>query len=488
MNKKYILIGILLVLLLGIISMVSVYVYKTSPSYKVKSTFKEEIKFLEKKISNLNSSTYYSLLNSTNSDKNKKVSTKKPLSINTDFKFDLDITKDLDKTKNSKIATLENILNNAEINLLTNIDNQNKYAYSKLNYKYDKEKFSSNFYLQDDKVYTYSKDFFDNYITILDENSEIRKNYIFKLLESGLTLEDVVSLLNLVNKTIGEIKINDKILSCNESINIGNVSKETKKDTLIIDNELSSRFLTKLIANALNSPKALSVIQKIDGSEDISDTKTKLVNIYNQIKSGKIKLLNENKNIKVSIYMHGFIPEFLKQEVEFDISDNINGKFSFLKYNVDNFSNHYILEKENQSVIINTSSQSGDKSSIQTIIKENNNVKYIGELAGVISSKKIDATYNIKSSNLNIINGKIKYSQTFEKKKKNSDLKIEFNAENIDYGKGNIEVVSEINGINSFKKQEIKNEVNLSELDENGKNLIKVKILKKLPSIYGLIK
>ena len=56
-NKKYILIGILLVLLLGIIAIVSVYVYKTSADYKIKTTLKEEVRYLKKKVLNLNAST-----------------------------------------------------------------------------------------------------------------------------------------------------------------------------------------------------------------------------------------------------------------------------------------------------------------------------------------------------------------------------------------------------------------------------------------------
>ena len=487
-KKKYIAITIVVILVIIVISVISLYLYKTSPSYKIKTMLKEEIGYLKKKVVNLNSSTFSSLLNSTNTDKKKSVTTNKPLNVNTDLRFDLDITKELDKTKNSKILSIENLLNNADINFSTSIDNQNKYVESKINYKYDKEKFNANLYIQDNNVYIYAKDFLDSYITVLDENSEAKENYIIKLLDSGMTLNDVVSLLNLLNNTVDKIKISDKIISTKELVSIGNVSKETKKDTLVIDNELLSRFSAQLLANAINSSKALSIIQKIDGSENVSDTKEKLVKMYNQVKARKVEFLEENKYVKMSIYMQGFIPEFLKQEIQYDITDNINGEFSFLKYNVDNYSRHFVLEQGNNNYALNTLEQSGNKYNLQLVIKQNNNVKYIAEVSGVISAKKVDVTYNLKSLDLNIVNGKVKYSQTFEKKKKNSNLVVEFNAENIDYGKGKIEVSSEIKGVNNVKKQEIKNDIKISELDENSKNLIKVKMLKKLPSIYGLIK
>ncbi len=488
-NKKYILIGILLVLLLGIIAIVSVYVYKTSADYKIKTTLKEEVRYLKKKVLNLNASTYNSLESGQNKNDNKKVdtSTKKAINVNTDFKFDLDITKELDKTKNKKIFTLESILNNAEINLVTNIDNQNKYSDSKLSYKYDKEKFNANFYLQNNNLYIYSKDFFDSYISVLNEDSTNVEKYVTKLLNSGLDLEDINSLLNLVISTINDVKIKDKIISSKESVNIGNISKEAVKDTLVIDNELSSRFLTKLIANVVNSSKALSIVQKIEGSENVSDTKTKLVNIYNQIKNGKVKFLNDGRSIRMNVYMQGFIPEFLKQEIEYNLSDNINGKLSFLKYNVDGYSKHFVLEQGNNNFTLNILEQLGNKSNLQLIIKQNDNVKYIAEMSGVLSAMKVDSTYSLRTPSLNIVDGRIEYSQTFEKKKKNSTLKLSFNAANIDYGKGSIEIASEIKRLNNAKKQEIKNEENLSEIDENSKNEIKIKLLKKLPTIYSLI-
>lgn len=489
-NKKYVFWGLGILIFIFLIIFVSVYIYKTRPSYKIKTTLKMEISYLHGKIKNLKASTYDYLMQSQQLAKNKKSTyTPKPLTVTTDLNFDLSLSKALDKTKNSKLSIVENLLNNSDIEFKTNLDLDKNYVDGKFNYKNDNEKMNLSYYVKDDEMYVYSKDFLDKYLVLVGEDNEDEcyKN-IVHLLSCGLTYSDINTLLTILSNTVDEVKINDKIISSKTNIKIGAVSKETKKYTLNIDNELASRFLTKLISNILNSQSALKVINKFEGSEDVSTTREKLSALYVGIKTGKITLLTQEQNIKMNICMQGFFSEFLMQEIEYDFNDNYNGKFSFLKHNVDNYSKHFTLEQGKYNITLNTLEQSNNKNNLQVVIKKDNITKYIFELSGVLSAQKVNVTYNLKSETLNMCTGSFEYAQTFENKEKKSKLKFKFDAQNIDYGKGTVEAAFKIKNVNSVRQQEINNKIAYSELSENDIGVIKVKILNKMPTLYKLIK
>lgn len=486
-KKKYIIIGGVAILVIVIASVVGIFLYKTSSNNKVKSTLKEEINYIMKNISDLNKSTYKYLLISSNKDKNSN-NAKKPVDTNVDFYFDLDITKSLNKSQNRKIFTIENALNNSEISFTTSRDTENRYHEASFKYKNENERLNTNFYFNNNNMYVYAKDFLDKHVSVINENSTKLEKYALHLVNSELSLTDINSLLSVVKDTVDDVKINDKLSSTKENVNINNTVKEVVKDKLLVDNELAVRFTSKLIENIVDNPKALSIINKVEGSENISDTKTILLKEYSLLNNGQKRIFKENENICINTYTEGFFPSFIMQQIEHNVDENLNESFAFLKYNINGYKEHFSFGKGNYNVVLDVQKLELSKHKLNITVKENELDKYFAEISGVISPKKVDITYNLKSQDLNILNGKVEYSQSLESKTKNSKLRIEFNAENIDYGKGKVEISTATRIRNTLRKHEIKNETKYEDLSEGDKNQIKITTLKKLPNIYTLIK
>ena len=256
----------------------------------------------------------------------------------------------------------------------------------------------------------------------------------------------------------------------------------------MVDNELAVRFTSKLIENIVDNPKALSIINKVEGSENISDTKTILLKEYSLLNNGQKRIFKENENISINTYTEGFLPSFLMQQIEHNVDENLNESFAFLKYNINGYKEHFSFGKGNYNVVLDVQKLELSKHKLNITVKKNELDKYFAEISGVISPKKVDITYDLKSQDLNILNGKVEYSQSLESKTKNSKLRIEFNAENIDYGKGKVEISTATRIRNTLRKHEIKNETKYEDLSEGDKNQIKITTLKKLPNIYTLIK
>lgn len=484
--KKVIIIMSVVLVSMVVIGLIIFYFYQINPSTKVKSCLKQEIKQIQTTISKINSGTYNSLLASQNASKNRKTNIK-PLSTTTNLNFDLDIISDIEKEKNNKISVLESLLNNSDISITTNIDSQNKYIENKIEYKYDKEKLNSNLYFDNNNVYFKANDLLDKYIVLNDENNKLL-NYLLRFLNSGINLREVNYILSIVSNAIGNTKISDKLSSGSEVLKISSNVVDTSKDVLTIDNELMVRFCKNLLKSISKDKTALEILQKIEGSENITDLQNKVIRAYNALDNGIVKILDDEQTITLSTYMSGIFPKFIMQSLDYNINSDFVGNISLLNMNIDGFSQHIIFTQGECKATLNMNSLSDSKYNMQLIINENEVTQYIANLSGLISPKKIDANYTITKENQQIITGNLKYSQSFESSKKDANLEFEFefDAQNIDYGKGSIKLDFQTKQINSVKKQNFEETVKYNELNLNDSILFKTKLNKKLPTLYKL--
>lgn len=478
-NKKIIIIISISTVFAICIGLLLFYLYQISPSTKIKKSLNKEIQLLQNTISKINTSTYNYLLTAQNTSKKKKTNIK-PLSTESSLVFDLDIN----NKANKKIKIVYDLLSNANINLTTDLDSENKYIDSEIEYKYDSSKFNVNVYIDSANIYFKSKDLLEKYICISNEDDK-GTSFIINILNSGITLKEVNYLLTIVSKSISDTKISDKITSSSETLKISESVFETKKDVLTIDNELATRVVKNLLKIISKDENALKIIQKVMGSEKLTDVQKKVVELYTGLNNGIVTLLNEEQELSLSTYMTGIFSKLVMQSLDYNLNSTFNGNVTLLNVSVDDYTNNVIVTKGDTITTLKLKNTNNNYN-MQLIINKNQE-EVIANLSGLLSPKEIDVEYNLAKEDKQLVTGKVKYSQSFESSKKNSALSVDFDAQNINYGKGSVKLTSITKQVNNVKKQTITNSVKYSELTLNDSLLIKAKLIKKIPAMSRLL-
>ena len=480
-KKKIIIITVTSFVLALFIGLIIFYFYYTSPSSKIKKSLIKEIKLVQNNISNINNSTYNYLLTAQNSSKKKKTNIK-PISIDTNISFDLN--KSNKENSNDKLKVIYDLLSNSYIDLTTDIDSKNKYIQSEIQYKYDSSKLNSNIYIDGSNVYFYSKILSEKYIQLNKEDNK-ETNFVINILNSGITLKEINYLLNIISESLSNTKISDKIKSNNETLKISDKVFQTKKDELIIDNELATRFVNSILSRVSKDENALKIIQKVSKTEDISIIKKKISEIYTSLNNRTTILLNEGQEISLITYTEGIFPKLVMQSLDYNINSELNGNITLINVSVEGYSNNVVFTQGDIKTTLKLNTNN-NKYNIQLITNKDNQ-EIIGNLSGLISPKEIDVEYNISKKDIQLVNGKVKYSQSFESSKKSSALSFSFDASNTKFGKGSGQITSVTKQIGNVKKQDYKNAVKYSELNLNDSLLIKAKLIRKIPAISRIL-
>ncbi len=275
------------------------------------------------------------------------------------------------------------IINNLELNLVNEIDIDNKTLNFEMNSKYSNvDLLKINSYFENNKGYLYVKNAYDKYINF--DIDEEQYNSIFEPLknineyqivsnEIGNALKK--SLLNeyfSVNDT--EISINDKKV---------NVTKNTLNLSEFIFNKISIDFLTEINSNK-EFLRSFSKILTIPEAELIKNIESSLNNLKNEK-----NLSTETKTI-INIYTKGILKDFVK----LDVNLVNNGNLEIVKNSENNYT--FMIKDSSSTEIIGGTIENNNY--IYNINVENK------ELGSVNFSFSRSITYNSNIEKPNISN------------------------------------------------------------------------------------
>ena len=473
MNRKIvtILVASGVVLVFGIV--LAIYLYQVSPNTKVKKVLMSEVTSIRNIVSETYSSTYNSLYSKKVLSNNKKATVKfKPTSTDISISSVVSLNNDLKKNKENKYALLESILSNSKLSLQIDTDSLQNYALINVNYGYNKEKTKADIIVDDNDIYFKDKDFLNKYILFNDLR-------VVDVLNSGVTLNDVNYLLAVFSKTIKDTNFKQNITSTKETVKLSDKVISANKDTLKLDETLLKSFANNLIKNILSDNKAINITSKLTSSENTDELKDNLSAAFTQLLS---KDILKNGNISISTYTTGMFPTFVMQTINYNDTE-----ISLINSNVIDALKHIVISSKDEKITINIA-ENKNKKDIQIIIEKDND-KYLFDINGTITSTKLDTTFKLnKNDNDNeILNGTLKYEQSFDSNKKDAKLEISIDASSKKVGKGTLTVETKTKQLVNLRKEEIQDSVKVGDINQNDSILFKLNLTKKLPSLVTLI-
>ena len=468
--KKYIIIISIFLILCIAGGILFYYFYQTNPSVILKKSLKSEISKIRTEIANIDSATYNSLYSSKLLSKKNDATIKlKPLNTKIDISSTVSFDNDLKKESKFPFSLLEHILSEYSATLTISSDKDQKYVDGKIDFTYNKEKTSANVYIDGNNIYFKDKDFLDKYIQL--------NNKYGKILNGNLELKEINTLLAILEKSIDDTKMSDKIISTEENVKIGDNTINTKKMVLDIDEELLVRIYKNYIKNVSASKSAMDTLKKI---YDLSESTT--IEDINKKLQGNFALLTTS-NLKIATYTTGTIPKFVMQSVNFT-ANNEDGKIDIINSNINGYLKHLNIEYNDIKINISMNETTSEKDITADINIGNNNYRF--DISGVLNPKEIDAVYSLVGNEKNIVKGDIKYSQKFESNKKDAGLNVTFDASEVKFGKGSIKIDLLTKQVSAVKKAEFNPTVNLEDITLNDTLLFKVNFTKKLPSFMKI--
>ncbi len=473
MNKK-IIIAISIIIVLIFAGVIGYYFYQISPGVKIKKTLISEVSSVRKVVSDVYSSTYNSLYSKKILSNNKKATVKiKPTSTDIDISAGLSLNNKLKSSKENKYELIENILSNSKLSMKVDSNKDENYTKIDLSYSYNKERTNADIFIDNDNIYFKDKDLLNKYILI--DNVKL-----VDILNSGVSLNDYNYLLAVFSKTINNTNIKENISSTEETVKIADKVINAKKDTLKVDEQLLKSFGNNLIKNILSDQNAINITSKLTNSDDVEELKENLVKVFSSLLS---KELINNGGISISTYTTGLFPTFVMQTIDYSL-DSKECEISLINSNVIDSDKHIIIDLDSEKITLNIN-ENNNKKNIEAILEKGDN-NYLLNIKGTMIPTKLDLTYKLTNNDNEMLNGTVKYEQSFESNKKDAKLELSFDASNMKIGKGTFKVETKTKQVSSVKKEEIQDSVKVREINLNDRTLFIKNMAKKLPSIMNL--
>ncbi len=357
---------------------------------------------------------------------------------------------------------IENFINSSTIETNIKSDATNNFMDIALNYKYNNEIIATNAYIDNNEVYILLKNYFDKYIKLDSKAVNVDKS--FGNIVSGAKAEDVIYLIEILEKSIVDSIDYGEISTSHAQIEIDEEKLNVNKTTLKIDTKLVNQISTIVLNKIIMDIKAKEILLKLLDSKLYPDVSYLEDEIRKMVLSIQTSNYNNELLGEYSLYTSGVFNNIVRNE--FKLLNSEETVIQYTTYKTDKFDSQFCIYTNNELM---------SQFNIKETTKDNYDISITYgsdmslDIKGLISDSNIDVNFTLRISGLDDAKGDVRVET---KKISQYEVIQKFNARlntPESYGSANLTIDSTFKAVNNITKPDFTNNITSITNDDSEK-------------------